>query len=418
MDPNATGWLRHYCELVKLPGTGVEQFQQSHSEQVLYRLLQPTGIMYGHPVRNLGTTGLKTGHLDPVGQMKLIFTESLLCHGSLRLKGSQPSIASPDITEQLIFEISDYFLNIYPDIYEGNITSYLKNPYYLAEKVIGKRININTSLTKNYLANLFHNSMLFLDVFFFGEWVSGLGSSSSKHIRGEKEHLRFTILGIMALAAQADNKLQKEERALFEFFLQSADLPPSMEKEARALFSNMKDLSAVDIPAVDSWLLRKYLLEMAILVTWADKKLLVQEHIFIEKLGAQLEFPPEEIAESMLAVESFVLDNWSAMHYLLGKHNLEMVGSRFMVRLKGFINKNKDYVVQEIKESKELFYLLGKSRTTKLTKLEKRMVNEQLIDILKTIPAFVIIALPFTFITLPMLLSILPKTAFPSAFRE
>ena len=83
-----------------------------------------------------------------------------------------------------------------------------------------------------------------------------------------------------------------------------------------------------------------------------------------------------------------------------------------------FINKNKDYVVQEVKESKELFYLLGKSRTNKLTEYEKGIVNEQLIDILKTIPAFVIIALPFTFITLPTLISLLPKNAFPSAFHE
>jgi hypothetical protein len=86
--------------------------------------------------------------------------------------------------------------------------------------------------------------------------------------------------------------------------------------------------------------------------------------------------------------------------------------------LKGFVNKNTDYVVQEVRESKQLFYLLGKSRTKKLTKEEQKLVNEQLIDIFKTIPAFVIIALPFTFITLPTLLSLLPNKAFPSSFQE
>ena len=156
----------------------------------------------------------------------------------------------------------------------------------------------------------------------------------------------MTILGTMALAAQADSKLQKEERALFEFFLQSANLSPNLEKQARSLFGNMKDFSVEDIPVVDNWLLRKYLMEMAILVTWADRKLHEQEQVFIERLGNKLKFTPDEISESMLAVESFVLDNWSAMHYLLGKHNLELVGSRFKVRLKGFVNKNKDYVVQ------------------------------------------------------------------------
>jgi hypothetical protein len=88
------------------------------------------------------------------------------------------------------------------------------------------------------------------------------------------------------------------------------------------------------------------------------------------------------------------------------------------MRLKGFIDENKFYVIQEIRESQELFRLLGKSRSTTLTEEEKIIVNEQVIDILKTIPAFVIIALPLTFITLPTLLALLPKNAFPSSFQE
>jgi hypothetical protein len=174
----------------------------------------------------------------------------------------------------------------------------------------------------------------------------------------------------------------------------------------------------MDIPHIDSWLIRKYLLEVAVLVTLADREINEKEQEFLFELGDRLRFSTDEVSKSMLAVESFVLDNWDAMHYLLGKSSLEVIGQRFVVRLKHYLDKNKHYVVQEIKESKELFFLLGKSRTEGLTELEKRIVNEQLIDILKTIPAFVIIALPFTFITLPTLLALLPKSAFPSSFQE
>ncbi|MDH3711462.1 MAG: LETM1 domain-containing protein, partial [Cyclobacteriaceae bacterium] len=142
------------------------------------------------------------------------------------------------------------------------------------------------------------------------------------------------------------------------------------------------------------------------------------EHLLVQILGKKLQFTDEDISSSLLAVESFVLDNWQGMHYLLGKHNMERVSNRFVWRLKSFINKNKDYVVQEIRESKELVALLGKSRKNALTETEKQVVSEQLMDILKTIPTFVIIALPFTFITLPIMLSLLPKSAFPSAFQE
>jgi hypothetical protein len=131
-----------------------------------------------------------------------------------------------------------------------------------------------------------------------------------------------------------------------------------------------------------------------------------------------LSFSEDEVSASLLAVEGFVINNWSAMHYLVGRHDLERISSRFMVRLKGFVIKNKEYVIQEIRESKELFHLLGKSRTNTLTDIEKKIVNQQLVDIFKTIPAFIIIALPLTFITLPTLLAILPKSAFPSSFQE
>jgi len=75
-------------------------------------------------------------------------------------------------------------------------------------------------------------------------------------------------------------------------------------------------------------------------------------------------------------------------------------------------------VLQEINESKELVELLAKSRRESLTDKEKKIVKAQLLDILKLIPTFMIIALPFTFITFPILLKILPKSAFPTAFQE
>ena len=69
-------------------------------------------------------------------------------------------------------------------------------------------------------------------------------------------------------------------------------------------------------------------------------------------------------------------------------------------------------------ESKELMVLLHKMTKENLSDIEKSKVKAQLIDLLKTLPTFVIVALPGTFITLPLLLNILPKSAFPSAFSE
>ena len=418
MDPNTRGWLQDFCNKVQVDGLTIADQAIPDYEQMLYKMVQPSGIMYGHPVKEIGGSGVLQDQLDPVGKMKLIYAESLLRAGWMRLAEVDQLNNDQNITQYLIPEISEYFLNLYPDLYRGSSSSYVKKPYYLAETLIAKRVSVNTSLVKNYLANLFHNSMLFIDVLLFGEWIKGMGSQSVIDLRSESSRFRLTVLGVMALAASADKKLQNEERALFEFYLESSGIDAAMKKEARTLLNGFGSLSEIDIPEIDSWLIRKYLLEMGILVTLADREINESEQEFIYELGSILGFTKTEISESMLSVESFVLDNWSSMHYLLGKSNLDVIRKRFMVRLKGFIDKNKNYVVQEIKESKELFYLLGKSRTSSLTIEEKKIVNEQLIDILKTIPAFIIIALPFTFITLPTLLALLPPKAFPSSFQE
>ena len=418
MDPNSRGWLHKMCEMVEPTDRGLGEIVLPGYEETLYRMVQPSGIMYGHPVREIGQTRLVDLGSDTVSRMKLIFAESLIKTGGLSIENSCHPVSNDQVTEHLVPEIADFFLTMYPGLYQGSATSYLKNPYYLAENLIGKRITIQTSLIKNYLANLFHNSLLFMDVFFFGEWIRGLGSSNSSSLKQDSSRFRLTVLGIMALAASADRKLQKEERAMFEFYTESAGLSSEMKREARLLLSRFGKLSEVDLPDIDSWLIRKYLLEIAILVTLADREFNESEQEFIKELGEKLKFSQDEVAASILAVDGFVLENWEAMHYLLGKSSLEVISGRFRIKLKAFVDKNKHYVVQEIRESKELFHLLGKSRTVTLTNYEKKIVNEQLIDILKTIPAFVIIALPFTFITLPTLLAILPKKAFPSSFQE
>jgi hypothetical protein len=412
MSQSAKGWLQEICQKVDSGIADQKSVTLPGYEESLYRMVQPSGIMYGHPVKGIGGTGLVMAQPDPVNKMKYIFAESLIRTGGLSLGDHRHK------ADLLVPEIAEYFLNLYPELYQGNIKSYLDRPYYLAETLITKRITVRTSLMKNYLANLFHNSLLFLDVYLFGEWIRGMGSIPTSTLRFESASFRVSLLGIMALAAGADSQLQKEEKALFEFYLESSGLDSDMSKKARVLLNQFGKLSEVDIPQVDSWLVRKYLLEIAVLVTLADREINQQEQEFLLKLGEELQFSQEEVSTSMLAVESFVLDNWEAMHYLLGRSNLEVIGNRFMIRLKQFIDKNKLYVVQEIRESKELFQLLGKSRTEGLTDVEKRIVNEQLMDILKTIPAFVIIALPFTFITLPTLLALLPKSAFPSSFQE
>jgi hypothetical protein len=99
------------------------------------------------------------------------------------------------------------------------------------------------------------------------------------------------------------------------------------------------------------------------------------------------------------------------------KQNYWIVSERLIRRLRQLVVKNQRMIALEVQESKELVYLLGKSTRQELTAVEKEKVRAQLLDILRTIPAFTLFMLPGAMITLPVLLRIIPKhVLYPSSF--
>jgi len=81
------------------------------------------------------------------------------------------------------------------------------------------------------------------------------------------------------------------------------------------------------------------------------------------------------------------------------------------------LQKNKNSLVQELRESKELVVLLTLSTTRKLNDEEKGKVKEQLLDVCKSIPAFTVFMLPGGALLLPLLIKAIPNLL-PSTFRD
>ncbi|WGH75694.1 LETM1 domain-containing protein [Tenacibaculum tangerinum] len=84
--------------------------------------------------------------------------------------------------------------------------------------------------------------------------------------------------------------------------------------------------------------------------------------------------------------------------------------------IKEAIYKNKKRLAIELRESKELVFLIKKSLTTPLNTEEKAKVKSQTLDICKAIPAFTIFMLPGGALLLPLLIKLIPDIL-PSAFK-
>src|SRR5579859_5087470 len=416
MKPAEKGWLKEYLEfrreLLRDLSSGAKN--AAHPEQSLYRVIQPTGLMYGQSIDALDHNGSEPW--APKDRMKILLAESLI---SSSLLFHEKPINNPDELSDVIMKslenIGNFYNHVFPELATPTKTLFgrKKTPLELAEKILDKRIEYSIEQGTNFWVQFFHNSLLFLDIFIFGQWIhTNADRIVADFFKYEREELRFSVVKVMAMAAHANTKIEPEERKLLEYFLQSAGLPSDRKKEAAKIFEEGIDIEEINLPTNNSWILKKYFLEIAILTIWSDKKVENQELEFLKKLCAYMDFSDDDLENSLMAIEGFVLEHWSELDYLQNKQDYQQVSDQFVKRLSRITDNNKSRLLKEVQESDELMQLLKRSKASELTEPEKIKMHHLLIAILKTIPTFVIISLPQRFLTLPMLLKILPNNFF------
>lgn len=423
MNPNEKGWLKDYLqfrqELMKdyshepLP-------KGSHPEQSLYRIIQPTGLMYG---QNVGSVSHPAqDDWNEKDKMKVLLAESLI--SSSLLYYDKPVNSPEDISKVILHtldNIGNFYNNIFPELATPAKTLFGKKRTTLevAEKILDKRIERTSEFEGNFWSYFFHNSLLFLDVFIFGQWIhTNADRIVADFFRYERDELRFSVVKVIAAASHANKEVAFEEKKLLEFFINSTNLPAEKRKEALRIFDKGVALEEIKLPSENSWILKKFFLEMAILTIWADKKFEQGEMDFLKRLSHHLGFNEEDLENSLIAIEGFVLEHWEQLAYLQNKQDYNQVSEQFIKRIARIAEKNKGRLLKEIQGSQGITALLRKARTNELTDEEKETMRRELIHMLKTVPTFVIISLPQKFLTLPILLKILPKNIFAEGVAE
>ena len=416
MRPGEKGWLKDYLEFRKglLKDFVSEDRKSSHPEHSLYRIIQPTGLMYGQGVSEIDYPNQKDW--SEKDKMKVLLAESLV---SSSLLYYDSPINNPDDISRIIMKtmdrIGNFYNNIFPELATPTKTLFgrKKSPLELAEKILDKRIEHTTDFEGNFWAYFFHNSLLFLDVFIFGQWIhTNADRIVADFFRYEREELRFSVAKVIAAAAHANKEVAYEEKKLFEYFLDSTSLTADKRKEAQKIFEDGVDINEINLPSENSWILKKYFFEIGILTIWADKKVEQAELDFLKHFCHYLGFNDDDLENSLIAVEGFVLEHWEQLGHLQNRQDYHQVSEQFIKRVARIAEKNKGRLLKEIQGSDDVMLLLKKARANELTLEEKERMRRDLIHMLRTIPTFVIISLPQKFLTLPILLKILPKNLF------
>ena len=417
LNPGKKGWLAEYLEFRQEMFLSFfkDTAKDRHPEESLYRLLRPNGLLYGHPILT-DNIPQKEAELSNLNKMKILMAESLI-NGSLILHHQEVNNEDDfsEVIMKTVHNIGDFYNKVYPELSVSSRTLFgrKKSPLEIAEKILEKRILLNES-EGDFWINFFNNSLLFLDIYFFGQWMhASIDKNVAVFFKAEKETLRFSVVKVLAAAAHANKIIEEEEQGLFDYFLGSSHLSDKQKEEAKTIFKEGVDVEEIDLPTHNSWILKKYFLELAILTVWADRKLEDSEYDFLQKFNATLGFYEEDLENSLLAVEGFVLEHWEFLEVLRSEHDYSEVSQEYVERIRKMAERNAMRIATEMQGKSELNTLLEKAKVDNLSDMEAAKLKDDLSAVLKTVPTFVIIGLPTTFLTLPMLLKILPSNIGP-----
>jgi hypothetical protein len=106
------------------------------------------------------------------------------------------------------------------------------------------------------------------------------------------------------------------------------------------------EIDSINLPSENSWILKKFFLEIAILTMWADKKVEQAEQDFLKNFAPTLGFSDDDLDNSLIAIEGFVLEHWEQLDYLQDKQDFQRVSEHFISRVSKIAEKNKSRLLK------------------------------------------------------------------------
>jgi hypothetical protein len=156
---------------------------------------------------------------------------------------------------------------------------------------------------------------------------------------------------------------------------------------------------------------------MAGMALWSDGVVENEEAYFLHTLANILNVSDEFVSESIKSTDAFINEHKKEIPYFNYSNPVKHFYDQMTMGVITLIKRNKNRLIKEIIQSKELMLLLAYSTRRDLEPSEKKKIKKQLLDICKTIPSLTIFLLPGGSLLLPILIKFIP-TLLPSAFNE
>jgi hypothetical protein len=390
MNPSASGWINKFGHLVDQESSYFEDFDS------LYRDLKANGFIYG--VHLNIPSFVPAEHAlseDEIAKVNLLtalyFTYTF-------------EVGKTDF-EAFVNKVFEYYqsLNVSRISFLNKILTGSKTESQL-EKLIDSRIYLSDNTFSRALGNSLTNSLLYVDILIFIVYLKG-----EKNLMAHAQLLEFVTINIVYHALNSKQTHESDEK-LIQLLASSLTY---VDSESAKFEGDFSDLLNQNFSQNE----KDYFLDMACLTIWEDKALDYTETDYIFGLGRDLGKSKKEVDFELQFVEGFFEKNKDKVAYLNNKNLAVQFYDGMSKNVSKLILRNSKRLKKELTQSRELVTLLSKSTVKDLNAEEKKKVQNQLLDIFKSIPSLAIFMLPGGAILLPIFIKLIPKLL-PSAFDD
>ena len=405
-SPGSKNWIQKYFQLVENNVFSIESISENHQKDATFHTLaSKTGLIYGIPASFIYFSNVSSETYTNEEKLKLLLFEALLY--SYLQDINEPFDKKLFINSLLIFykekDNSGWFNKLFKT-----------SEFQKIEKTLSSRISIETTIFEsNFWLNYLSNCYIFIDVILYREFLQNrIISLNSVY----SDYVSFAIKGIIYIS-YADKKIDSKEKRLLSHFLSGSKLEKEIKVMMEAFINNGINISEFNLRKFDNSLFSKIIFELGIFINIGAHNLSISEQTMIYDFANFLGLSVQEAQESELLCEAFLLEQKALIAPLYSDSKNYSVFQGFTNKWIRILGRNKDKLVTELQESKELVALIKKSTSKELSKEEKELVKTQFMDILKSIPSIGIFLLPGGALLLPLILKVVPDLI-PSSFKE
>ena len=393
INPSASGWIDKFFIEQKFSKDTV-----SKTTDTFYQKVRDTGFIYGHIISFETITAIDTKgwFKDEISKVALLNT----LYGVFCLTNEDITAAN-FIKHVVIFynQMHPQGSNLFKKILPKN------SPALTLEKIIDARVQTNDSIISKNFSHLVTNALLFIDILAFRQYLIH-GEIPEKYLKKIEE----TIVNIVTLALKIKSKKSQYDDLLIKLF------------EASIRYSKFSKVSAQSLETLQldyftNELEKYYLIDIAGMALWSDGITENDELYFLQSLAEILQIPDYFVNESVKSTNLFISKHKKEIPYFNYSNPVKHFYDQTTQSVVTLIGRNKNRLIKEILQSKELMVLLAYSTRRDLDEKEKKKVKKQLLEICKTVPSLAIFLLPGGSLLLPILIKFIP-TLLPSAFNE